>query len=100
MFLSQEIATKINCHNLRDRKELTIPETPPSSKGLLPSLSTTTTATPVIINYNKNKRKSPWKIFSHSIGHGIQFTSKKNMIKRERVKRRGQGQWKRRYIFY
>lgn len=32
-------------------KGLTIPETPPSNKGLLPSLSTTPTATPVIINY-------------------------------------------------
>ena len=33
-------------------KGLTIPETPPNNKGLLPILSTTTTATPVIINYN------------------------------------------------
>lgn len=33
-----------------------MPETPPNSKGLLPSLSTTTTAAPVMINYN-NKIK-------------------------------------------
>ena len=37
-------------------KVLTIPETPPSNRGLLPSLSTTSTATPVINNYN-NKRQ-------------------------------------------
>lgn len=41
--------------DIEENKVLTIPETPPSSKGLLPSLSTTRTANPVIINYN-NKR--------------------------------------------
>lgn len=32
-----------------------MPETPPRSKGLLPSLSTTNTATPVISNYNHKR---------------------------------------------
>lgn len=41
--------------NIEENKVLTIPETPPSSKGLLPSLSTTRTATPVIINCNDKR---------------------------------------------
>jgi hypothetical protein len=35
---------------------LTIPLTPPMSNGLLPSLSTTRTATPVIISYRDKTR--------------------------------------------
>lgn len=49
-------------NTLKEERKDTIAETPPSNKGLLPSLSITKTATPVIINYNNRSEVSENKI--------------------------------------